>query len=44
MPIEEVMDTPAFTHMRSRIWKLLKAREQERPAAVAATPARVPAG
>ncbi|WP_431302335.1 ABC transporter ATP-binding protein [Sediminicoccus sp. BL-A-41-H5] len=28
MPIEEVMDTPAFTHMRSRIWKLLKAREQ----------------
>jgi hypothetical protein len=32
LPIEEVMDTPDFTHMRSRIWKLLKAREQERPA------------
>ncbi|UPY35605.1 ABC transporter ATP-binding protein [Sediminicoccus sp. KRV36] len=27
-PIEEVMDLPSFTHMRSRIWKLLKAREQ----------------
>jgi NitT/TauT family transport system ATP-binding protein len=43
MAIEEVMDTPAFTHMRSRIWKLLKAREQERPAAPAPTPAPVPA-
>lgn len=32
LPIEEVMDTPDFTHMRSRIWKLLKAREQEKPA------------
>ncbi len=32
-PIEEVMDSPAFTHLRSRIWRLLKAREQEAPAA-----------
>jgi hypothetical protein len=29
--------------MRSRIWKLLKAREQEKPAAAALTPAPVPA-
>ncbi|WP_270935371.1 ABC transporter ATP-binding protein [Falsiroseomonas oryzae] len=43
LPIEEVMDTPDFTHMRSRIWKLLKAREQERPAVPAPTPAPVPA-
>jgi len=43
MPIEEVMDTPAFTHMRSRIWKLLKAREQEKAAAPAPTPVAVPA-
>ncbi len=34
------MDTPAFTHMRSRIWKLLKAREQERPAVPAPVPAK----
>jgi len=27
-PIEEVMDLPSFTHLRSRIWRLLKAREQ----------------
>jgi NitT/TauT family transport system ATP-binding protein len=32
-PIEDVMDTPAFTHLRARIWRLLKAREQEAPAA-----------
>jgi NitT/TauT family transport system ATP-binding protein len=30
-PIEEVMELPSFVHMRSRIWKLLKAREQEAP-------------
>jgi NitT/TauT family transport system ATP-binding protein len=31
-PIEEVMELPSFVHMRSRIWKLLKAREQDAPA------------
>ncbi len=34
-PIEEVMDKPSFTNMRSRIWKLLKAREQEAPGSAA---------
>jgi NitT/TauT family transport system ATP-binding protein len=42
-PIEEVMDTAAFTHLRSRIWRLLKAREQDGATAPAAAPARVPA-